>query len=277
MKNLLQLFLQLFADEEDEVVEEPADEVENDPVETGEDETEVESEEEESDPDFNDGEEQEEEAKKVEKSKKEQNAINAQRRIQEKHEKELREARSKSYFEGLKEGVGGKNPYTGETIEDEFDMEVLQTMREMEKKGLDPVEDFAKYSSQKAREQRKAQQEEEAKKAESDEKIKVELQEFDKAHGEGSANKLFNDTNFTDKYGKYLGRLSLEEVYELYLDSTAEIEAKAEEKAIQNQARGKSSPGVPGNKAGASSSFIEDIMSDDKKFREFQESLMNKY
>lgn len=264
------LDIQLFAEDE-EVVETPTEEVEE--TEENVDDNE--------DVDFEDGsgeeqKKQPDEKSKTDESEKKRNRENAQRRIQEKHERELKEAKNKAYFEGLKEGVGGKNPYTGEEIKDDIDLELLKTMQEMERKGLDPIEDFAKYQTQKRREEAKAELEKKNKEAESQQAVQKELEDFDKKYGEGSAENLFKDNEFKEKYGKFLGRLTLEETYELYMDSKAEVEAKAQEEVIKQKAIEKSSPGVPGNKSG-NKTYFDEILNDDEKFREFQNNLLNKY
>lgn len=273
MERTKELNLQLFAEETEEATEEV---VEEEVETTDEDNEEVE---------FDEGAEEAKEEKSNEEAKakeleKQKNRANAQRRIQEKHERELKEAKDKAYLEGLKQGVGGKNPYTGEEIKDEVDLELLKTMQEMERKGLDPIEDFAKYQTQKRREELKAEQEKKAKDEENQQAVQKELDDFDKKYGKGSAENLFKDEKFKEKYGKFLGRLTLEETYQLFIDSQAEIETKVkegvEEGVIKQKAIEKSSPGVPGNK-NANESYFDEILKDDKKFREFQQNLLNKY
>ena len=278
---LFKLNIQNFAGDGDEdETGTPTKEVENEDLDETQEETEDE-------PNFEDGEGNEEDEAETEdkkneqvdkKSIKEQNKINAERRLQEKHKKELEMERKKAYLDGLKFAVGERNPYTQEKIEDEIDLEMYKTMKEMEEKGLDPVEDYPKYIAQKQREERKAQLEKEQAEIQKQEQISKDIADFDEKYGKGSAEKLLTDENFTkSKLASKLGKLSLEEVYELYTDFQASVNAKAEEKIIQKEAISKSTPGRPGIQNVNEQSFIEGILSDDKKFKEFQAQLMNKY
>lgn len=273
---LLKFLIQLFAEEGEGTPTEDN----NDPVES-EDNTENVDEDDDDDVDFEDNSDDEDKSKEVKpKNTGKQNAQNAQKRLalKEKRERELNEAKNKAYLEGLKEGVGDVNPWTNEKIEDETDIEILKEMKEMEKKGLDPVEDYAKYHAQKLKEQRRAENEVKQKELARKESLKTEITDFDKKYGKGTAEKFLSDENFKNsKYVNYLGRLSLDEVYDLYTSTQAETNAKAEQIAIEKEAIKLSSTGTPGNKSTANSSFLKDIMSDDKKFREFQANLLNKY
>ena len=276
----LKFYIQLFADSE----ETPTEQVESEPNTTtnGDDE--------EVDDDYEvevDGDNQEDkpsESQKQEtkpnKNTSKQNGRNAQRRIEEKaqREKEINDAKKKAYLDGLKEAVGNVNPWTNEPIEDETDVEIFREMKEMEKQGLDPIEDYAKFHAKKLKEQAKAENEAKQKEQARLENIRTEIAEFDKQNGNGSAEKFLNDEGFKNsKYFKYLGRLSLGEVYDLYTSTKAETEAQAEEIAVQKEAIRMSSAGSPGNQNTNPSSFMDDILKDDKKFREFQRNLLNKY
>lgn len=276
------LNIQLFAGDGDETENStPTEEVENENLE--------ENQEEETDPDFVDGEENDEEdnqqeaeddKEKVQKEKsiKERNRQNYERRVQERQQKELEMAKKKAYMDGMKFAIGNVNPYTQEKIEDEFDLQTYQTMKEMEEKGLDPVDDYAKYVAQKQREERKAQQEQENEKNKAKETMMKEITDFDKKYGQGSAQKFLTDDNFRNsKLASKLGKLSLEEVYDLYTDFQANVNSEAEKKVIQKQAVSMSTPGKPGNQSKTERSTMEELLHDDKKFKEFQAQLLNRY
>lgn len=275
---ILKLLIQLFAEGDDtptgdKAVESDVDTNNNDDDESDEDELDLESTNDDDDSNKDD-------QKDKSKNNGKQNAINAQRRLalKQQREKEIKDARDKAYMEGLKEGIGETNPWTNEKIEDEVDIEIYRTMKEMEKKGLDPIEDFAKYNAQKMKEQRRAEVEAKQKQAEKQQNVANEIADFDKKYGKGTAQKFLEDENFKNsKYLNYLGRLSLDEVYELYTSTQAETNAKAEEIAVQKEAIRMSSTGTPGNASGNVGSFLSDLMKDDKKFKEFQNNLINKY
>ena len=226
--------LQLFAGEEQEEIEEeetPTEEVEE----------EVEETEEETDTEFDDSEEEsvEEEEKPTQKEQNKinaqrrleakQNKINAQRRLEEKHKKE-------GYIKGVKEATNGINPYNNQPIEDEYDIEVYQTMVEMSKKGFDPIEDYAKYVAQKQRE---------AQKAENDAKEKNlnEANEFVAKYGEETFKKIVEDEEFNEFCEDLLGNTPLVTIYEKFLKQQAKIEERAKELALKKDARRKSSTG----------------------------------
>lgn len=266
--------IQFFAEDEVET-ETPTEEVEND---TAEDDAVDFDDTSDEDVETSEEVEQEEEPVKEEpkaqpKTTRKDNFNNAQRRINERRERELAEARKKSYLEGIKDAIGGTNPYTQEKIEDEFDVEVLKTMREMEAKGFDPIEDYAKYSVTKMREQKKIEAERLAEESKKNEQINKELADFDKAHGQGSAERILNDELFSTKYAQYLGRLSLEETYQLFADQQAQIEMKAEQKAIRQQAINKSTPGAPGKASVKEKTYSN--MSKDEFREEFNKMLGN--
>ena len=156
MKDLLKLNLQLFAGEEGE--NEPTDDdlVENETIDTEDLED---FEDDEDDIDFDDTEEDDEEVeeKKVDndtvkkhvdniKHQKQQNYNNAKARIEKRRQEELAKAKREAYIEGIKKSTNGINTFTGQPIKDDVDVEVYETMCEMTEKGLDPVDDYYKYS-----------------------------------------------------------------------------------------------------------------------------------
>lgn len=279
-KLLFKLNIQNFAGDGDEETGTPTDEVETENL---EDNQEKETDE----PKFEDTGKEPKEPKEAtktntgeskEKLTKEQNRINAERRLQEKYEKDLETERKKAYLNGLKFAIGGENPYTQEKIEDENDLEIYQLQKEMEAKGLDPIEDLPKYIAQKHREEKQAQLKEEQEANKKNEQIQKELAEFDKKYGEGSASKFLTDENFKNsKFAQHLGKLSLSEIYDLYTDTQAKIESEAEKQVIQKEAVAKSSPGRPGNQNTSQKTFMEQLLSDDKAFKEFQRNLVNKF
>lgn len=245
--------LQLFADDEEVIEETPTEEVEE----------EVEETEEETDTEFDDSEDEVvEEEKKPTRA--EINKANAQRRIEAKkrQEAEFEKHKKEGYIKGVKEATNGINPYNDQPIEDEYDIEVYQTMVEMSKKGLDPVEDYPKYIAQK---QREAHREVNEKKS----KQQKEASEFVEKFGEDTLNKLIDDKDFEDFSADLLGQIPLTKIYELYLKTQTTIENKAKEKVQNKEARRKASPGGFGKGNAKKKSIAE--MSDE----EFRQMYLN--
>lgn len=94
--------------------------------------------------------------------------------------KEAEIEKKKSYFSGIKEGIGGKNPYTNSAIEDDDDVQEYLYMKEMDSKGLDPTNshDYNKFM----REKTKEIEAEKLAKEESTKRYNEELGEFRKSY-----------------------------------------------------------------------------------------------
>jgi hypothetical protein len=164
----LAMDIQFFADENDD------DDLDNDDLDNFEDDSEEEEEAEESSEEENgkteESEEKEEKEEKEEEPKKkqtrEENAKYKQLRQESKRiQEENARAKEQGKLEGIKLAYGGKNKFTGEELVDEYDVKVFMTMLEMEKEGLDPVEDYPKYVTnlerKKAEESKKVEQDQE--------------------------------------------------------------------------------------------------------------------
>lgn len=171
-----------------------------------------------------------------------QRSQNAQRRREaERRAKEIEEIKRQAKFEGIKEGLNGKNPYTDTPIVDDVDMQTYLTMREIEQSGGDPIMDFAKYSAQKRRE--------EIKTAEAAEKTKdwyaSDRKEFMKAHpelSEENMQELLEDPVFSAFAEKMVGKVSLNDIYESYNNIRGIFDGEAKEKADRMYAKKLSSP-----------------------------------
>ncbi len=171
----------------------------------------------------------------------EKNPYAAQKR-KEREEKEKRireEIRQKAYVQGIVEATGGTNPYTGEEIKDKEDVEEYLAMRDLEKKGQDPIGDFHKRVKEQAKEQNKKAEEEQSRRAE--------IIAFAEKYPSVDLDQLFNNQKFVLFAGKRLGKETLLEVYQDYENFTkeysAEAEQNAEKKVKEKVARAKSSPG----------------------------------
>lgn len=241
--------LQLFADD---VVDNtpsneettPTEEVENDEV-----------------PEFDESTESEEEQSKDEvdntqtKDKKTTNKENAERRIAEKQRKEQerkakeqaeerKKAERDAYLKGIKRALGDKNPYTDKPIVDDEDLEEYEIMKKLDEEGKDPIEDYADYIKE---QKRLAKKQVETSKKEEEERMKFVsegIAEVDKRYGAGTAEKYLNDKDFQEFGSDFLNSgVPLPVVIGKYMKIQDKINHDAEERALEKDARRKSSPG----------------------------------
>lgn len=146
------------------------------------------------------------------------------RRRREREQAEREEKiRKEAYEKGLREGrLGsvGKNPYTGQPIADEDDLEVYETMKELDEKGKDPIRDFPSAVSEKARARRKGEAERARKEREEGTRIEADLQDaaarFPEYRDKAKLASLFNDQDFQDYAEGKLGRRPLGDIIEGY-------------------------------------------------------------
>ncbi|MBQ9760137.1 MAG: hypothetical protein IJW16_02180 [Clostridia bacterium] len=160
---------------------------------------------------------------------------NAQRRREAEQQKAIREARVQATIEALK----GINPYTEKPMKDSDDVEEFLAMREIEKRGGDPVGDFSEYHKNRERDRRAQEQ-----KAEEDrEWFQNDREAFIKAHPDVNFEELIRDEHFALFVEGKLGKRPLSELYESYQGYGAEHEKRARERAAQTLANAKASPG----------------------------------
>lgn len=167
---------------------------------------------------------------------KEQNAENARRRREAERQKEMREMREKTIIDAL----NGTNPYTGEPMTDSVDVEEFETMREIEKNGGDPVQDYPKYRKQKERESI-AKRAEDGKTAEW---YKKDGESFRAEYPDVNLDELHSNPDFVDYAEGKIGSRPLSEIYKGYLKQEERIEKRAKDLAAQYIANQKASPGA---------------------------------
>lgn len=165
-----------------------------------------------------------------------QNSENARRRRADEQEKALKAARVEATIEAL----NGKNPYTGEKMQDAADVEEYFTMRKIEQNGGDPVTDFPKYH----KEQERKRAEEAAQKEKQDEWFKNDSKDFLAKHPDVSFDDLSKDKEFLSYAEGKIGVTPLAEIYEGYKAITASAEKRAQDKAKQALANAKATPGA---------------------------------
>ena len=188
-----------------------------------------------------DGKEQDVVDKKSEEKKTEsdgRSSENARRRREAERQKELREVRLKAVIETL----GGKNPYTGEEITDEADVQEYFTMRDISARGGDPLADFA--SQRKSEEKRRLESEKKA--ADEAAWYREDKEKFSEKYPEVDIGELSADETFIDYAGGKIGSVPLIEIYEDYLKLTAALQKRSKEMASRMVANAQSSPGSLG-------------------------------
>lgn len=179
------------------------------------------------------------------------------RREREAKEQAIREKiERESYRKGIVDAVGGVNPYTGEKIQDEADVDEYLLMKKLDKEGKDPIEDYA--AAVKGEKRAKAEQ------AQAEKNRREEIAEFSKRYPSVDLTALLQDPRFGKFAGKRVQNESLANVYADYLEFTqgeeAIIERKAAVKAKQAEMKKRVSPGsLQGDGTNAPNKFVKDM------------------
>ena len=190
----------------------------------------------------------EEKGAKKEAQTKEQNAENARRRRDAEREKEKRKLRNDTIIDTL----GGKNPYTGEDMTDDLDVEEYLIMKEIEKNGGDPVSDYQKVRKQKDREAvAKADQA-----TKSAEWYRSDREAFAKAYPDVNLSDLIADEDFREWSEGKIGQKPLSEIYRGFIGFKSKFEERAKDIAAQKLANKNASPGSLHNTNPAESDFF---------------------
>lgn len=179
---------------------------------------------------------------------KETNAEFARKRREQERQRELNELRNKTIIDTL----GGKNPYTGEAMTDAEDVQEYLTMREIEKKGGDPVTDYAGHVKAQSRAQREKERTEAERRAWYDK----DRTEFVAKYPDADLSALIADEAFAQYAEGKVGEKPLAEIYEGYLKLTSRIEESANRKAAQAAANAKASPGALAGAAQVDADFF---------------------
>lgn len=167
---------------------------------------------------------------------KEQNSEFARIRREQERQRELSEARNKAIIEAL----DGKNPYTNEPMTDSVDVEEYLAMKEIEKKGGDPIADYSKVQKQKQKEE--IAKNEQARSQE--EWIKNDSEDFKSKHPEVDLGELVNNEIFQKFAEGKIGTTPMAKIYENFIDFAKAYEKKAKIQAAQMVANKKASPGT---------------------------------
>ena len=169
----------------------------------------------------------------------EENAKYARERRKAEEAKRLKEAQETTRIQTIIDVTGGKNPYTGEAINDAHDVDEYLLMKRIEKEGGDPVADYAKAKVKADREAaQKAQAEREAA-----EKRSKDITEFREKYPDVNIEQLVNDDAFSDYAEGKVGTKPLADIYAGYLKLTGKANAEGKKEVARQFANAKASPG----------------------------------
>jgi hypothetical protein len=201
----------------------------------------------ESEADFTDDEEEGEELVETEAEtkppqkewKNAENAEQARKRREKESEAKIKQVK----LEAIKEALDGVNPYTGNPIEDETDMNEYLTMKEIDKAGKDPISDYSGYIKEKQKAESKASKEVEI----SNEWVAKDRTEFIAKYPKIKLNELINDELFATFASGKIGKMPMTQIYSDYQTFNKLSEDRAKNKAAQILANNASTPGKLSN------------------------------
>ena len=121
------------------------------------------------------------------------------------------------------------NPWTGETIEDEFDVEELLAMQALADAGEDPMTAYPKHLKQQKKTAAQAAKEKADSEAQKQSRAQAGLQEFSEKYPGVNVQELFADEDFIKFAMSALEVVSLTSVYEAYLPIKTERDRIAAE------------------------------------------------
>ena len=175
-------------------------------------------------------------SEKVDAEEKQKNAENAYRRREsERRARELEAVRVQTIIDAV-----GVNPFTDEEIKDAEDVAEYLAMKEIQKNGGDPVNDYAKHQKEKARKMNAAAKEEQKTR----EWFENDKAAFVNKHPDVDLDTLISDSDFADYADGKVGRIPLADIYEGYNAFVKRSQKSADAKAAQALANKKASPGA---------------------------------
>ena len=183
------------------------------------------------------------------KQNKEDNKFARLARIQAEKEAQIKieKARQEGIEQGKKLGriesfIGKQNPYTGETIKDEYDAQEYLDMFELDSKGEDPVKGYRDLQKEKARAEAKKQMELD-KEAKQKQWYKDDTVDFVEKYSVEKLNELAKDADFNLFASGKLGQEPLAKIYEDYNKLISKYEKKSVDTAKKLVANNIATPG----------------------------------
>ena len=172
----------------------------------------------------------------------------ARKQAEEEAKKKIEQARKEAYEQGLQQGkvqsyIGKQNPYTGETIKDEYDVQEYLDMYEIDSSGKDPISGYRELQKQKYREEAekrvKLDEEEKQKKWYEDD-----TKEFLDKYSQEKLQELSKDEDFNLFASGKIGKVPLANIYEDYQKLISKYQRKSVETAKQIVANNSTTPGA---------------------------------
>lgn len=214
------------------------------------------------------------ETPKAKENSKSESTKERNRKAYETRQRRKEEALKKqAYLDGVKKATKGVNPYTNTPIEDDFDLEEYEIMRELDEDGRDPLADYSqavKERNKKAQQEQKAKQDRESAERE---RLDSEMEAFINKYGDDVAKNLLEDKRWEKFSNKLYGKVDVSTIYEMYLDIAAETESQATQLADEKEALRRSSTGRIGKNEVMPKTINQ--MSDEE-FRNFINGQLNK-
>lgn len=163
-------------------------------------------------------------------------------------EKKIEQVRKEAYEQGLQQGkvqsyIGKQNPYTGQEIKDNYDVEEYLEMYELDSKGKDPIDGYRELQKQKARveAEKKIKEDEELKQKQWYEE---DTNKFLEKYSSEKLQELTKDEDFNLFASGKIGKLPLSQIYEDYQKLIGKYEKKSVETAKQIVANNNATPGA---------------------------------
>lgn len=193
---------------------------------------------------------EEQEEQETEKQSNEENAKYAsiRRKAQEDAKKQIEQVRKEAYEQGLNQGkvqsyIGRNNPYTGQTIKDEYDVQEYLDMYELDSKGEDPIAGYRELQKDKARKEAEA-------KIKAEEQNRQEIwyqndtKDFVDKYSVEKLQELTKDEDFNAFANGKIGTVPLSQIYEDYQKFISKFEKKSVDTAKQIVANNSTTPGA---------------------------------
>ncbi len=195
-------------------------------------------------------EEVEETKEETQKQSDEENAkyANIRRKAKEEAQKQIEKARKEAYEQGLNQGkvqsyIGKQNPYTGQAIKDEYDVQEYLDMFELDSNGKDPISGYRELQKEKARQEaeEKVKAEEKSKQ---DKWYQDDTKDFVDRYSAEKLQELSKDEDFNLFANGKIGKVPLSQIYEDYQRLISKYEKKSVETAKQIVANNSTTPGA---------------------------------
>lgn len=174
------------------------------------------------------------------------------REYEEREAKRMERAVSEARDKAIIDALGGENPYTHKPMSDSSDVRQFLAMKEIEKNGGDPLNDFPEY---KLKEEKAAAQAEDQKRRQS-EWFDSDRAAFQSRFPDVELSSLISDPSFRSFSLGKIGNVPLAEIYSSYLGMVSEIRKKSDARAAQAVANSMASPGALSGSSAPDSGFF---------------------